>query len=126
MKLVNREKFHLARDVYEFDKPDRVYNCFYNNCRKNVFEWLWLYPESNLIFGKHHMANIWWFLLILFCPFITQIYDIFKYGKIETITLLESIIVVLLITSTLCGLGPLLSVVVAYSCVRKYRKIDNK
>lgn len=129
--LINRKKFVCIGDENSpykdfpslvMDYPKRVYASPSNFCKMTMLEFMWLYPETNTLFGKHRKSNIWWFLLLMFYPTIDNIYyqykeDIMDWRFVDVMGTLLTLLI------ALCGLGPLHFLLIAYCNLKREKQI---
>lgn len=131
MKLIDRTKFLKDKDYptcgerhyseKRGEHPERIYSCDSNRYKMTVLESIWLYPEYTLTFGKYRKPNIWWFLLMLVCPWYDSLYDLFVDEGLE-MSLSQFIIALFILILTLCGLGPVFCIVIHYRWIKKTHK----
>lgn len=126
-KLVDRSKFTPiggskwadapSQDGNNF--PGRIYNSVGNVSKMTMFERLWLTPELYHQFGKYRKANVFWFLLTFFFPFLDDLWHIVKKENILELTIVEFFAVILCIPVMLCGLGWIWSVLRARHAIKQ-------
>lgn len=125
-KLINRDKFITVGSTQYADKPSssgnnfsgRVYPCTRNLSQMDMFERLWFDSELYMQFGKYRRANIGWFLLCLFFPFLNDLYEDYKEYGLLGMTFEDFIAIVIM----LCGLGFVWSILRAYFSIRRAKK----
>ena len=102
-----------------------ITECVSNISKMNIFEFLWYFPEMRYMFGKKKKSNIFWFILILLCPWIDEIYYLFRNNFLQaTIGDLLALIIILILT--FCGLGPICACIIAYIRVKYAKKFCKK
>ena len=103
--------------------------CPSNVSKMNVFEYLWYFPEMYPTFGDYRKPNIGWFILFLICPWINELYYIFckdEISKLLYLTIADLFSLIIILTITLCGLGPIAAFIIAYLKIRNAKKFCKK
>ena len=90
-----------------------------------IFEDLWLRVEYYPVFNKYRKPSIWWFLLLLWCPFIHAFYDI-KDSSFLDWDILELLQFIFIVVTTIIGLGPIISIIFAYFHIKHFKKFIQK
>lgn len=114
MKLVDRSKLNLNEDGV-------VINNDFNTFKMTLVERIWFTPEIYL--RKH--ANVFWFILFLWCPWVNQIMRI-DLKDILNITLGELFTLLLMLTFTFLCLGPIFHITNCYMDIKKTHRVADK
>ena len=106
-----------------------ITDCPSNISKMNVFEYMWYFPEMYPTFGDYRKPNIGWFILFLICPWINELYYIFCKGKVSdllNLTIVDFLGLIIVLSITLCGLGPIAFFILAYLKIKKDKNFCEK